>query len=242
MKPQIFVCIPIDLKTRQDIASALVKQYGTDYLFLGRIFQAPLDNQSCAIEVCDRDSRLMSAFEIAGQDKIAAATLDAIDKHHQVIYLISDDTGYAACVQLAKFVRVFLTIGGIAVKIESAGIAHSAEKWLANYNSEDVFDLYSLYVVLVEGEDNYYSCGMHNFGKADVTISLTEDIGMAIYVMNVFNYYRLTESPILQDGHTFQPDIKSPSYQLKWFRDREYAADSSLHNPYGRWHLMKSNE
>lgn len=234
---QIVTCLPIALNSRQEIATALLDKYGTDYLFIGREFHSRVDRVSCTIEISDRDSSLVRAFEAAGQDKISTNDLSKIDQHQQVIYLTYNDTGYAACVQFAKIIRVFLSIGAIAVKIESAGIAHQAEKWLANYDSQDVFDIYSLYVVLIEGEDSYYSCGMHNFGKADVTISLNEDIGMAIYVMNVFNYYRLTESPILQDGHTFQPDIESPSYQIQWLPDKESEPNSTLYNPHGRWHL-----
>ena len=71
--------------------------------------------------------------------------------------------------------------------------------------------------------------------KPTSAIALNEDIGLAIYVMNVFNYYRLTESPIL-DEHTFQPDIESPTYRLKWIEDR-YESDSLLHNPHGKWDL-----
>jgi hypothetical protein len=90
---------------------------------------------------------------------------------------------------------------------------------------------------------------MHNFGKADVAfakrgrspIALTEDFSLAIYVMNVFNYYRLTESPILQDGHTFQPDITCPQYQMKWILDHENNQDSYQHNPHGRWFLGQAS-
>jgi len=94
--------------------------------------------------------------------------------------------------------------------------------------------------VLVEGDEQYYSCGMQNFGKADVAVSLIEDVGMAIYLMNVFNYYRLTESPILQDGHIFRPDIQSPSYSMNWSDDMEHESDSQLYNSHGRWHLSVS--
>ncbi len=109
-----------------------------------------------------------------------------------------------------------------------------------DYNSDDLFDIYSLYVVLLEGDNYYFSCGMHNFGKTDVAVAITEEMSLAIYVMNVFNYYRLTECAILQDGHTFQPDIESPTYQIKWIPDYEYKTDSCLYNPYGRWYLTRS--
>jgi hypothetical protein len=140
---------------------------------------------------------------------------------------------------MAKLAQVLLQIGGVAVKLESTGIFHDKDRWLACSNVDDVFEIYSLFVTLIEGDDYYYSCGMHNFGKADVAIFLTEERSLAVYVMNVFNYYRLTESPILQDGHTFQPDITCPKYQIEWMEDQENNQDSYQHNPHGRWYLQK---
>ncbi|MBE9048269.1 hypothetical protein IQ255_28440 [Pleurocapsales cyanobacterium LEGE 10410] len=227
------------MNSRAEIASALASEYGTDYVFLGRGFQSTVSNESCQIEISDRNTSLSRAFKLLGQNKITDATLRQIAHHRQIVYLTSSSTGYHSCLQIAKLAQVLLNIGGIAVKVESAGIAHEKDKWLAQYDSHDVFEIYSLFVGLIEGDDCYYSCGMHNFGKADVAISLTEDVGLAIYVMNVFNYYRLTESAIVQDGHTFQPDIESPTYQLHWAADNEHETDSLLSNPYGKWYLSR---
>ena len=240
---KIAIAILLKLKNRQDIASALLNRYGTDYLFLDKIFRETNTGKTCQISIssisnsdlkfiCDRFNE---------QDKTHLTTLQNINSSQQIVYLTYTKVGYEACLTMARFTQVFLNIGGLAVDIESAEVVRGVDKWLNNYNSDDVFDIYSLYVGLIEGENNYYSCGMHNFGKADVSIDLTEEIGMAIYVMNVFNYYRLTESPILQDGHTFQPDIESPRYQIKLVEDKEYQVNSLQHNPWGRWHLTINN-
>ena len=244
MKSTIVICIPIDLASRQAIATTLADKYDTEYVFLGRVFKSTLKDESCAIEILsaasisDRQIDLSADFEQAGQDKFDAAILQQIDRCGQVIYLSSTQTNYDTCLIMARLTRVLLTIGGVAVKIDSAGIAHTKAEWLRNYNSDDVFEIYSLYVALFEGDSYYYSSGVHNFGKADVAIALDTDIGLAIYVMNVFNYYRLTESPILQDGHTFRPDIECPSYQIKLLEEQEYPVSEKQYNPHGRWLLQ----
>lgn len=247
---RIALSIPINLKNRQEIAAALEAKYLTEYVFIGRVFQSTVTHESCALDLGDNEGCLADEFELAGQDKLDRTTLQQINDCPQVIYLTANDRGYAACCSIAKLAQVLLQVGGVAIKVDSTGIAHHKERWLANYNSGDVFEIYSLFVMLVEGDDYYYSCGMHNFGKADVAIAkrggrpiaLSEDLSLAIYVMNVFNYYRLTESPILQDGHTFQPDLECPSYQLEWIMDSQNTANSYQHNPYGRWRLTMSNE
>lgn len=242
---KILVSIPINLANRRAIACSLLDKYDMDYLFMGDIFQDRTTNEFCRINIYDRkmwiddNLNVMSLFKLLGQNQLSSTTLEQIDNCQQIIHLISDDVGYDICFKIAKFTQVFLNIGGIAVQVDSAGIVHERDKWLANYNSEDVFDIYSLFVTLVRGDNEYYSCGMNNFGKADVSIDITENINLAIYIMNVFNYYRLTESVIIRDGQTFQPDIECPIYKIKWSEGSEYEINNPLHNPYGNWHLSR---
>jgi hypothetical protein len=239
---RIAICIPIALESRIAIAESLFSKYGTDYLFLGRVFQDRINNEFCQIVICDRqrwqddNGDLVSIFK-SEQDRISNKTLQQIDSCQQIIYLISDKVGYDACLRIAKFTQVILSIGGIVVKVDSAGIVREKNNWLTKYNSDDVFDIYSLFVTLVEGENYYYSCGMNNFGKADVSLDITKDIGLAIYVMKVFNYYRLTDTVILKDGQTFQPDFECPMYQMQWQEWDEYETSDPRSNFYGRWHL-----
>ena len=232
MKAEIAISIPIPLKNRQEIADRLLDKYGTEYLFIGRVLQETASDRNCAIDIHPINQESGETDVNGDVDR---------DGDRISVCLTSTDVGYESCLLMARFARIFLEIGGTKVRVESGELNCDAAKWLANYNSEDVFDIYSLYVALIEGEDNYYSCGMNNFGKADVALSQEEDVGLAIYVMNVFNYYRLTESPILKDGHTFKPDIESPNYQLKWIEDRETQPDSYSFNPYGRWQLSRDN-
>ena len=238
---KIVICIPIALKSREAIAESLFTKYGTDYLFLGRVFQDRINNETCQIVICDcqewQDDN--SRFKLSEQDNICDKTLQQIDSCQQIIYLISHDVGYNDCLRIAKFTQVILSIGGIAVQVESTGIIREKNNWLTNYNSPDIFDIYSLFVTLIEGENYYYSCGMNNFGKADVSLDITEDIGLAIYVMNVFNYYRLTDSVILKEGQSFQPDFECPMYQMQWQKCDEYEISDPRCNFRGRWHLSR---
>lgn len=261
---KIVISIPINLKRREEIFEALFNEYGTNYLFLEDIFQDVTTNQYCLITISDRDfysstnhgygyglftnynkvnytpkTPLANSFAFLGQNKISENVLKEIDNYQQIIYLTSLDVGYNYCLQIAKFAQIILSLGGIAVKVESAGIAHQADHWLAHYHSQDIFDIYSLFVVLIEGDDYYYSCGMHNFGMADVILDLDEEMSLAIYVLNVFNYYRLTEFPIIKEGQTFQPDITSPIYRMHSTFNIIQADNSLLFNPYGQWHLKR---
>jgi hypothetical protein len=156
MKSTISICIPINFKNRQEIAAALEERYSTEYIFMGRIFQSTITQKSCAIDIIadrgaypkgNRAGNLAEDFRFAAQDKLDLATLEQINHCPLVIYLTSTTTGLNACREMAKFAQVLLQIGGIAVKVESAGIAHDRPRWLAHYNADDVFEIYSLFVV-----------------------------------------------------------------------------------------------
>lgn len=244
LKNKIVVSIPFVLENRRAIASSLSNKYSTDYVFLGDVFQDRVNNETCRIAIEDYNKwranhDLISCYNLSERKKLSQQIFQKLDSCQQIISLISENVGYNACLKIAKYAQIFLSVGGVVVKVESTGIVREKDKWLANYNSEDVFDIYSLFVTLVEGDNYYYSCGMNNFGLADVSLAITEDIGLAIYVMNVFNYYRLTDTVILQDGQTFQPDIECPVYQMQWQECNEYEINDLRDNCYGRWHLSR---
>ncbi|UCH88583.1 MAG: DUF4261 domain-containing protein [Thermoplasmata archaeon] len=135
--------------------------------------------------------------------------------------------------------KVIRDIGGIAVKVETTGVAHEFDKWNELLSDTGTFSLYAALVILIGGEEYYYSCGMHNFGLPDCCISAKEDIKDAAYTMNVFNNYQLEERPNLKDGHTFSVTEEAPHYKLRLKEDFIYGGDEYFGNSQGRWVLEK---
>jgi hypothetical protein len=224
---RIILGIPGNWHDKREIISLLTGAGERNYQIIGEILIETATNESCQIYFRDRynSRKILEPNSFDGEDRFS---------WHQIVYLSDVHCNYKNCLKIAKFAKIFLDIGGLAVRVESAGIIRDRQTWLAKYNSSDVFDIYSLFVVLIEGEDKFYSSGMNHFGKADVSVEGTEETSLAIYVMNVFNYYRLTEFPLLKDGQTFQPDLESPMYQIRWTQ-----SDKVLQNPYGCWHLSR---
>ena len=211
----------------EEVITSLANRYKGQYDIAGEIF---IDNQTseyCLINVY----RLTNSVRSLLISELELSEELEIEKCSTAVALTSYKLGYAACEKMARYVSIFLNLGGIAAVNVSTGILRNKDQWLANYDSEDVFDLYRLYAHSVQGDDYYYSNGMENFGKADVSMDLTEELGLANYVMNVFNYYRLTESAILKDGQTFQPDLECPMYRMQWGEWED--------NPFGKWHLSR---
>jgi hypothetical protein len=108
-----------------------------------------------------------------------------------------------------------LDAGGMAVKVESSGIAHSGARWRELATSDDPFDHYTAFVTLIGRADCFYSCGMHSFGLPDSAVPRDIDIQEAAQLLNVFNRYLLVQSPALVDGHTFSVAADAPCFRLR---------------------------
>jgi len=238
---QIILCVPGPWETSGDLLQALARG-GPEYIFAGRVFMEMKTQATCELQLAEPDGRMREAFEIAGQGRIPAATLDAVADHRSIVYLLFDEPGYETARTAARFARALLEAGGIAVKVESAGVAHSRERWMEAWASEDPFDIYSLYVALVGGEGRYFSCGMHNFALPDAAVPASIEIAEAARLLNVFNLFQLVDSPVLNDGETFSADADAPRFRLKREPYEEgYDPGEPLHNPRGLWSLQPAD-
>ncbi|PDM36553.1 endopeptidase, partial [Bacillus cereus] len=91
---------------------------------------------------------------------------------------------------------------GLALKIETAGVAYSKDEWTELAENKEIFPIYSHVVTLVGDEDGYYSCGMQAFALPDVIIQGEIEPETAGDLLNDFNLYNIVEQPKLKDGDT----------------------------------------
>jgi len=139
--------------------------------------------------------------------------------------------------RLVKFTKILQGLGDLAVKLETCGIAHEWERWY-NLLSGSPFNIYSSAVVLVGGEQGYYSCGMHHFGLADSSAPKSLPPGDAAHLMNQFNFWRIVEDPHIESGHTFSTDAESQHFRLLLEPDSRHEESHLFHNPHGVWRLV----
>jgi hypothetical protein len=238
MESELVVCIPGPWSDRTDFLRDLVKGTNGNYMLGGMFLANPKEKDHITFEICGQDDRMRQAFEIAGQGKLSHGELEAISTHQSVAYLHFPLNILEQRDRIKKFSTVIQTIGGFAVKIESTGIAHSWEHWHKMLGSENEFDIYCGFVVLIGGEKHYYSCGMHNFGLPDCRVSTAFNPNYAADFMNRFNYYQITEKPSLESGHTFSIDSESPNYFMNLIPDNRHDEDTLFRNPFGLWDMV----
>lgn len=208
------------------------------FQFVGTMVIQPDTKEMYNLKLQEQDPQIQHAFRNAGQRSLQEADLTAIGLHTHVQYLLGTGGSMEAAQTLMRIAAVLLSHGGIAVKVETAGVAFSARDWRnLTAQREEPYALYRAFVALVGGPGECYSCGMHNLGLPDGVLSARTDLNEAAQTLETFLLYTLAERPDLYDGHTFSTSAQAPRYRLRREPCTRYGPDDLFFNPFGVWHL-----
>ena len=171
--PKLILCLPGGAGYQAQCED-LLKKAGVEYEFRGR------------------DDRMVSAFKASRcmvRPSLTDRDFEALAGHSTVLYALSENfTPQRAATVSRDFLRLgrqLLEAGGLVIKSESSGTAHSAQYWKKltdPFETADSFDwnsgyefwepLYSAYVQLpIQSDADFYSCGMHLLGQPDMIVS-----------------------------------------------------------------------
>jgi hypothetical protein len=233
----LIVAVPGPWKDRSELLGQIVSATDGKFMLMGPMLAIPSERDHIMVEFVDADPNMRGAFQVAGRGQLHGPTIGAIARHRSVVYAHFPLQVLGQQERILRFTSVLRQIGGIAVKIESVGIAHEWDAWERLLRSEDLFDLYTGFVNLIAGDQHYYSCGMHHFELPDAQVPRSLPDGDAAHLMNQFNFYCLSESPQFEEGHTFSLSQDSPRFELSRVDDVRYAEDHPYHNAHGLWAL-----
>jgi hypothetical protein len=190
---------------------------------------------------------------------------EKIGTHDTVLYMVSDnftaqDAPLVSHHFLKTAARLIEKADAFAVKCESSGVAHSAQRWLEmaqesgnEPSASSAFwqALFSAYVQFpIASAVDLYTCGMHVLGRPDVVIRqdvLTRISGSqqdyanhAHFLFYMFCCYLLIEcnESSFGSGHTFRPDAAWPRLRVTWEQCTGYADDDFYFNSFGRWRFL----
>jgi hypothetical protein len=171
--PRIVLCVPGPWEGREDLAQRVLP--AGFVLEEKRLLRAD-GGEAFDAEFRGPDPRMRPAFQASAcrvRPSLTPADFHAIQGHRGVLYVLSDPfgrtTAAAAASRMIEIGRALLDAGGIAVKCESSGIAHSAERW----RRPDLppFEAF-VRLPIVDEIDDLYSVGMHLLGLPDGIVSL----------------------------------------------------------------------
>ncbi|MBN3727445.1 hypothetical protein [Burkholderia sp. Ac-20379] len=163
------LCIPGSWETRADLIAALIHA-DTGYLFAGGILMQMESQDAFRVHFESADERMASAFHAAGPHWRDSSEMAAIAQHKSVVYVVDEGGSRARIEALMAAGAALIDAGGLGVKVESSGVAHSPEQWRDYVANVHLLSAYRAFVVTV-GSDAPYTCGMHNFGMKDVRLS-----------------------------------------------------------------------
>ncbi len=232
---RIVLRIPGPWESHEALAQA-IEAHNSDAALSGNALRCR--NQTARAELVEHDPDLRDAFAQTGR-LFSETDLAAIAAHRGAVYLIGAGGSLEAAREMMEFADALLRAGGLAVKVETAGVAHRAQDWLAQSARREthVGALFIAYVALVASRGAVYSCGMHNLGFPDAILSGDLPPQQAGQLLKDFLMYLLHEQPVLTDEHTFAVSDE----QIKFGLAREprplFAAGDLFHNPYGWWRL-----
>jgi hypothetical protein len=233
---RIVIGVPGKWADRAAIVHSIATNSG-GYLFVGSLMSHVESKEVCTLEVYEQDPELLSAYTLAGCGKISEADLAAIGQHSHTLYVSGPGTSAVAARKLMRFASALLSCGGIAVKIESTGVAHSAQRWNELTRDDSLSALMRAFVTYVGGAGSFYSCGMHNIGLPDATLQADVMPETAATLLDTFLFYLADEAPEIHDGETFAIDDRSPRYVVTKEACTEFPEDNLFHNPHGVWKL-----
>ena len=107
---------------------------------------------------------------------------------------------------------------------------------------DSIAALMRAFVTFVGNNGSFYSCGMHNIGLPDATLSADVMPETAAMLLDTFLYYMASESPEIKDDETFAVDDRSPRYIVTKAQCTEFPDDNLFHNPHGVWHLTPAKK
>jgi hypothetical protein len=239
MERSLTICVPGTWKDRAEFIKAVVTETKGEFMFAGEILADIAGKDHVKLEFYEPYAEMALAFEYGGQGKISENVLTKISQHKSVIYLHFSLNIIAERERLLKFTKVLSKCGGIAIKLETSGVAHQWDEWFSLVSSVSLFDIYCASVTLVADEKFYHSCGMHNFQLPDCQISKQFDVNEAADLINRFNYYQIAEKPNLNSGNTFSLTSESPHFRLGLTKDERHSEEDLFYNSFGIWNLEK---
>lgn len=208
-------------------------------MFAGMILADVEQKDHVSLDFCDPFPKMVEAFRISGQGKLPDECLEQIGQHASVVYLHFPINLQEQRERVSKFTQVVRQAGGIAVKVESAGVAHTWETWETKLGGS-LFDLYCCAIVLVGDQQSFYSCGMHHFGLPECEVPSYIGLASGADLINRFNSWQINDRPIIKSGETFSAAANELPFRLDLKPDSRHAVDDLFHNPHGVWVLTRA--
>jgi hypothetical protein len=240
-KVKSVLCIPGAWKDRIEIMERIVESSSGEYIFAGIALLNTKTNESCQLFMEPKKETLLNTFAIAGLvNSVSEPFLNQIEKHEQIVYLISETGSFEKAKALAYAGNAILNAGGFGIYVESTGKAFEKEQWqelLENFEEQSLYEMF-VHDSIENKDGKVFSCGMHHLGLKDCIIygQSSEEANTAL---KIWGSYQIIDKPIIKKGQTFGFPPIIPTFRIEEEKNPPYKEHELFHNPFGTWKLTK---
>ncbi len=231
--------VPGYWKSREEIVKQIVAN-NEDFICAGNTLINTQTQALFELEIYPHDPDLKISYTYCGRKTFTDADIAAVDQHTLTVYIIGEAGNPELARELIKAGGALLNAGGIAVKIESSGVAHLKKDWMYFVKNDELVDLYKAFVTVAKSTQFYLSYGMQVLGYPEGQVFFIGEDGLSrgeLQVLDVFLISLLIDEPKLENDHTFGLNAAQPKYTLKHVYYDKYPEDDLFFNPQGIWQL-----
>jgi hypothetical protein len=220
------------------ITRLLARESGRRFVCLGGSVFRAADLHEFPCDLIEHDPLLVDSIREAGRGVIPESDLELIARHTFTMYIRGEGGSIESARAVADVASALVRAGGLAVKVESSGIAHARQDWIKRTDLATPTGLYWAYVSLVSTsprDDRTWSCGMHNFGLRDAITTMIWDPPKLATLMHAFLGMTFGGAGV-RDGQKFA-DPSGVRYVIRAQPCETYPQGHMQFNPIGMWRL-----
>ncbi len=222
----IILCVPGPWADRSAFLDALLESSGGRFIAAGGLLLDTETKESAGFQFEDGpNAHLSEAFAHAAMDQLSEETKASMAAHKSVLYLLMSYDGPASHDGIRLIAKAVQDAGGIAVKIETAGLAFEFDDW-RNAIEHDIPAVWYESFVCHLAQDNdgtsMQSVGMQQFSLPEAFIDGHDNLEEASQTLMIFNVYQMCERPEFAEGQTFSTAEDGPVWKLSYAKETKY--------------------
>lgn len=230
--PRVTLRIPGLWKCAQEFEAELPKDC---MLRDGKLFLP--DGWAFEIDVHDADEDFARIFATGCSRPPSEEDQVAIENYTFNLLLTGIGGSVDAAKALLRAGAAAIAAGGHGVFIDSSGLAHGSDDWLALAEQQDVGGPFWAFVMTAGNDDEVYSVGMAVMGMRDAVVPRTGDDKADDFQLRNFLGFTLQSGEPLADGDLLGSE-ETPMFSLKKEECTHFEPGNPFHNPFGQWRLV----
>ncbi|NIL98042.1 MAG: hypothetical protein GTO53_09695 [Planctomycetales bacterium] len=194
------------------------------------------DGQEIEFAAMPPDDQFAEVFRCACRQPATDEEMAMVERYQVNIGLIGPGGSLQAAVTMMQAGAAMVMAGGAGVFIDNSALAHGGTEWLAMTEDAGPDAVSFAYVGIVRGAQDVWTMGTHVLGLPDIVMRREDPEADGETIFELIQSLCQGDKP-LGHGHVVA-DEAGPRFRAEATPNDAFAADSPMHNPFGRLRLV----